>query len=146
MTHLIFPLLFLLFIHCSFVFAKEKERDKTYDVLHYAIDIALDEIQQSVSGSVRMQLVPLDTLAAIDVDAAEMEILGVNLLNRSEEASSLQYSQSEDRVTARMPKPISSSDTIILAISYQCKPRNGLYFIRPDESYPERPWQIWSQG
>ena len=146
MIRLLFPLLFFLFIHPSSVLAKERERERTYDVLHYTIDITLDEIQQSVAGSVRIQLVPLDTLAAIEVDAVEMEILGVNFLNHPEGAVSLPHSQNGHRLIAAMPKAISSSDTVVLAISYRCNPRSGLYFLRPDEGYPERLWQIWSQG
>src|SRR5438105_455421 len=31
-------------------------------------------------------------------------------------------------------------------IRYGCEPRRGLYFIHPDEAYPKRPLQCWSQG
>ena len=32
-----------------------------------------------------------------------------------------------------------------VAITYSATPRRGLYFLEPDEHYPERPRQVWSQ-
>jgi aminopeptidase N len=33
-----------------------------------------------------------------------------------------------------------------VSIEYSCVPQKGLYFIQPDSAYPDKPWQIWSQG
>ncbi|NIT57927.1 MAG: aminopeptidase, partial [Aliifodinibius sp.] len=37
-------------------------------------------------------------------------------------------------------------ETIIVAIEYEAQPRAGLYFVHPEIGYPDKPWQIWSQG
>ena len=46
---------------------------------------------------------------------------------------------------ARRPRtqPAPSST---LAIAYRGAPRRGLYFIAPDEGYPDKPAQVWTQG
>ncbi|MGH2633954.1 MAG: M1 family aminopeptidase, partial [Tepidiformaceae bacterium] len=34
---------------------------------------------------------------------------------------------------------------VVVAIAYRATPRLGLYFIAPDEWYPDKPTQVWSQ-
>ena len=38
------------------------------------------------------------------------------------------------------------SDTLNVIINYTAKPRTGLYFFKPDSSYPARRLQAWTQG
>ena len=37
-------------------------------------------------------------------------------------------------------------DELVIAIDYKGAPRRGLYFVGPDEGYPEKPTQAWTQG
>jgi len=126
-------------------FATERERERQYDVLHYAIDIRVDEIARTVEGSVSMRIVPLTPLDSVTVDAGEMEILGINKGGRREEGP-LKYSYDGRRLRIAMPEHLSTEDTTVLHISYSCSPRNGLHFVGPDEFYLDKPWQVWSQG
>ena len=43
-------------------------------------------------------------------------------------------------------KSFNWSDTLNAIINYTAKPRTGLYFFKPDSSYPERRLQAWTQG
>ena len=41
---------------------------------------------------------------------------------------------------------MSWQDTIDIRIDYSSKPRKGVYFIKPDNIYPDKPFQAWTQG
>ena len=37
-------------------------------------------------------------------------------------------------------------ERLTIEVTYSCSPRKGLFFVEPDEAYPNKPRQIWSQG
>jgi aminopeptidase N len=121
-----------------------KERERQYDVLHYAIDITVDEKSRSVSGSVTMRIVPLAPLSSCDIDAAEMTISSVELVRTAPAA--LRFTHASPVLRVMFPAATTAGDTLDIRITYSCRPRNGLYFIAPDTAYPDKPWQVWSQG
>jgi len=65
------------------------------------------------------------------LDAADMDILDV--------AGASSWSRGEDKLRVN---PQGSE----IAIRYAAKPEKGMYFLEPDEGYPGRPRQIWTQG
>jgi len=130
-----------LFLHAQF-----KERERTYDVLHYTLDIRVDEKKGSVAGTVTMRLVPLDRRGTIEVDAAEMDIHSVALQSGVSEPVKLRYRHEGQKLTVSFPQTVGSTDTLAIVMSYSCRPRNGMYFKSPDSGYPDRPWQVWTQG
>lgn len=136
-------LLSLMLLHATIAVAQHKERELTYDVLHYSIAINVDEQQQRVTGTVTMKLVPLKQLSAIDIDAAEMEIAQVTSGSSS---VPLQFKHTGGKLFVTPRRAIRSMDTLAFTIRYSCSPRNGLYFFHPDSGFPNRPWQVWSQG
>lgn len=54
-----------------------RERQRAYHVIHYALDLRLDLHERRIGGTVRMRLCPLKPLTTLEVDAAQMHILGV---------------------------------------------------------------------
>jgi aminopeptidase N len=121
----------------------ERERLRTYDVLHYSLAVTIDEQSRTVSGSVAMKLVALKPLTVIEVDAAEMTITQVA---SSPSSLPLRFKHVADKLLITPAAPLRLHDTLECRISYFCSPRLGLYFFRPDSGYPDRPWQVWSQG
>jgi aminopeptidase N len=46
-----------------------------------------------------------------------------------------------------LDRSYSFKDTLSVIVEYfVSNPRKGLYFIQPDSAYPDKPYQIWSQG
>jgi hypothetical protein len=45
-----------------------------------------------------------------------------------------------------MPRVLTAGDEIEVAIDYSARPRRGLYFVGPDDGYPNKPVQAWTQG
>jgi aminopeptidase N len=117
-------------------------RDKVYDVLHYVINVSIDDLQKEVTGTVTATLVPyLPECRVIEFDAEQMNIRRVMLRGKS-----LSYEVRPKTLAIMFDHPYSFRDTLVLAIDYSCKPTKGLYFVQPDSAYPDKPWQVWSQG
>ena len=45
-----------------------------------------------------------------------------------------------------MPRALGAGEEIEIAIDYAGQPRRGLYFVGPDDAYPNKPRQAWTQG
>ena len=121
-----------------------KERQRTYHVLHYALDLRVDLEAQRISGSVRLRLCPLKPLRSLEVDAADMEILGVRDVGGAGE--SLPFTIAPGKIAVSLAKELGSTDTATIEIRYAAHPGTGLFFVHPDSAYPNLPLQAWSQG
>jgi aminopeptidase N len=118
-------------------------RSRTFDVLHYKIEVSFDEPQRKVIGRVSTTLVPFPSdLRQVVFDAEEMDIQRVSLTN----GTSLKFTLGSKCMTISLDRPYSYRDTITLITEYTCKPHRGLFFIQPDSANPGTPWQIWTQG
>lgn len=123
-----------------------RERERTYDVLHYTLDIRIDELQQTVGGTVGLRLVPLKTLNEVAIDAARMTIRSVQIAGKQGEPLEAKFSTGNDKLVVTLPHTMNSSDTFTVLVSYNCSPRSGMYFVAPDDGYPDKPYQVWTQG
>jgi aminopeptidase N len=117
--------------------------DRTYDVLHYRIEVSFDEPNKQVSGTVTTTLVPFPpSLTDIVFDAEDMRFTSVTLRGKKP----LTFDVGKKTLTIHLDKTYSFCDTLAVSISYSCKPKKGLYFVQPDSGYPDKPSQIWTQG
>jgi aminopeptidase N len=117
-------------------------RDRVFDVLHYTIDVKIDDVQKEVAGRVTTTLVPfLAECRSIELDAEQMEIHRVTSRGRD-----LSYDVRSKTLAIHLDRLYSFHDTLNISVEYSCKPTRGLYFVQPDSGYPTKPWQVWSQG
>jgi aminopeptidase N len=127
------------------VFAVRDEGEapnRSYDVVHYRIEVSLDDAKRIVQGKVTTTLVPfLPDLETVEFDAEEMQIKRVTIGKRE-----LNFDVQPKMFAIHLDRKYSFNDTITVAIEYSCTPRRGLYFVQPDSGYPNKPWQIWTQG
>jgi aminopeptidase N len=118
-------------------------RSRTYHLQHVQLNLTLDERQKTVSGTSTLTLHPLSAgLETVDIDSSELQIRSV----RQPEGAELAFDQANDHLRIRLRSPAGPNDPVTLVIAFDGKPRKGLYFIGPDEAYPDKPVQIWSQG
>ncbi len=118
-------------------------RNRSYDVLHYRIEVSFDEPGRTVFGKVTTTLVPFNTgFRVLVFDAEEMHIQKVSLRS----GLPLLFEQDSTTVTISLDRGYSLYDTITVSLEYSCTPRKGLYFVQPDSGYPDKPRQIWTQG
>jgi aminopeptidase N len=129
-------------------------RDRQYDVHHIKLDISFDQSKETVSGVVSTALSPINNgLTTVVLDAADMSISSVNLVASIDVEKTtktgmkpLSYDVTEDQLIIKLDKAYDSDESLTIEIAYHAQPTMGLYFVRPDEAYPDKPWQIWSQG
>ncbi len=117
-------------------------RDRAVDVRHIKLDVALDVPAKRVSGTATHTVRALnDGLSRIPFDAIDMRISAVTVDGKS---ATFHYDGSVLDVVLTPARERGAE--LILAITYEATPRIGLYFIGPDEAYPDKPLQVWSQG
>ncbi len=117
--------------------------NRTYDVLHYKIEVKLDDMAKSVEGKVTTTFIPLfPALKTVVFDAADMKIKSV----KDARGKELKFTSTSSNVSIEFDKPHSYNDTLIVSIEYSCKPKQGLTFNNTDGAIPGKRQQIWSQG
>ena len=105
------------------------------------IQVALDVPGRSIDATVIQTVAPFnDGLQAFSLDAVEMEIHSVQVAKQA-----AQYDYDGLRLTVHFPGPLNRGQEVQVSISYRATPRLGMYFIAPDEGYPDKPLQVWTQ-
>jgi len=116
--------------------------DRRFDIQHYKIAVELDVANRRVAGTCSLTLTPLaDGQRWVQLDAVELEISRVKWYGRD-----LEYTHDGKHLRIDLGKAAKTGETIQLDVSYSGQPRRGLYFVGPDEAYPDKPLQVWSQG
>ena len=116
--------------------------DRVVDVEHYAISVHVRLAERKIEGSCAITIRPiLEPVARLDLDAVELEIQAI-----TDGGAALPYSYDGKRLGIRFPRPLAPGERHTIVIAYSATPRRGLYFIGPDEGYPNRRQQVWSQG
>lgn len=130
----------------SFVLPGAKTRyapDRVCDLKHIKIEASFDFSQKKVFGTTTLWVEPINEgLRHLELDAVEMMIKRVALST----GMPLGYEYLGGRLRIDLGKPRRSGEEVIFSIEYEAQPRRGLYFISPNEAYPNKPVQIWSQG
>ncbi len=117
-------------------------RDRVFDVGHIRLEVALDFAARALSGTATHRLSAIvDDLREIAFDAAEMAISAVRV---SGEAASFECEGAKLKIN--FARAMRAGEEAEIAIDYSAKPRRGLYFVGPDEAYPDKPVEAWTQG
>ncbi|CCI14075.1 Aminopeptidase [Microcystis aeruginosa PCC 9806] len=116
--------------------------DQPGQVNHIFLDLIIDIPRQSFQGSCQITLTPIrQGISSLTLDAVDLNINSVFI-----EGISQPFDYDRSLLTIHLLQP-TSDKPIILTINYQVKqPQRGLYFIGPDEYYPDKPMQVWTQG
>jgi aminopeptidase N len=117
--------------------------DRPGQVEHIALDLDLDIAKQRYQGTCTIRLQPVrDGIDRLTLDAVNLDIASVKVGKTEQE---FDYDGKQLQVTLKQPTQTGKS--IELAIAYAVEqPQRGLYFIAPDQHYPDKPVQVWTQG
>jgi aminopeptidase N len=116
-------------------------RDRIVDVKHSKIQIQLDVPAGRVFGTVTHTVAPLNEGTRwCEFDAVDMEISAVNVARR---AAAFEYDGAKLRVDLGAERRRGAD--LPVAVTFSATPRIGMYFIGPDEGYPAKPIQVWTQ-
>ena len=147
MKILITALVFVVSLASAQVFTKLSEsngeaRDKSYDVVHYKIELEFDETNKAVIGTTHTTFVPYGTaFSSLEFDAEDMSFSSVKMGKKLLKFDSLAKS-----IRITLDREYSFIDTLTISITHCSTPKRGAYFVQPDSGYPAKPWQIWTQG
>ncbi len=111
---------------------------------HVYLDLEVEVEAKKLKGVANISFSSIKkNLESIFFDARELTIDHV----AAEDGRSLQFKQSDSGVRIYLAEPVDRNDTGTVRVNYEVEdPRLGLYFTGPDEQYPDKLWQVWSQG
>jgi len=117
-------------------------RDRVVEVRHIKLDLGLDLKGKAVFGTATHTVVAKnDGLQGVSFDAMEMEVESVVVAGQPRA-----FENDGRTITVEVGSRRTRGEAFDIAITYRATPRLGLYFIAPDEGYPDKPVQVWSQG
>ncbi|HAE06211.1 MAG TPA: aminopeptidase [Richelia sp.] len=112
-------------------------------VKHIFLDLDLDIPQQSLQGNCFIQLVPIrNGIDYLHLNAVNLSISSVKVDDVEHE-----FDYDGEEISVKLLIPTHKGQQVNIAIAYYVeKPQRGIYFIQPDENYPHKPTQVWTQG
>lgn len=117
-------------------------RDRAFDFRHIKLQVKLDVPAKNISGVATHTVAPMnDGERWLELDAVEMQIDNVTVARTP---APFEYDGQKLRIDAGEGRR--RGQEFVVAVSYSATPRLGLYFIAPDEGYPDKPSQVWSQS
>jgi len=115
--------------------------DRVCAIRHIKLDITLDVDARRIAGSCTLTLSPLVSGATwLRLDAVELDI------ERVTRAGAALEHQHDGKILRVALGQVNEGEAFDLEITYSGQPRRGIYFVGPDQCYPDKPTQVWTQG
>jgi len=117
--------------------------DRPGHVDHIALDLTLNIAAKKCSGTCAIRLNPIrNGVQQLSLDAVALEIHSVDV-----EGTAQSFDHDGEQLTIYLQQPLVVGQPITLTIPYHIEtPQRGMYFIGPDQHYPDKPVQVWTQG
>lgn len=117
--------------------------DRPGQVAHIALDLAFDIPAQSYRGTCTIHIKPVrDGVESLTLDAVNLSIDGVTI-----EDAEQPFDYDSESLKIFLTQPTQVGKELKVAIAYHVEqPQRGIYFIAPNEHYPDKPVQVWTQG
>lgn len=119
-------------------------RSRVVDVKHIKLDIAVDLEGKSIRGTSSLTFSAItEDVTSITLDAMDMEIGTLE----SDAGIPLSHNYDGERLRIDFSGALPYDKDITLKIPYSVStPKAGAYFIAPDEFYPNKKVEMWTQG
>ncbi|MGC1309616.1 MAG: M1 family metallopeptidase [Phormidesmis sp.] len=117
--------------------------DRPGQVEHIALDLAFDIPNKRYSGTCKVRIAPVvDGTRSLTMDAVDLQIKSVKVGSTKQ---AFDYDGEQLHITLKNPTQFGKAFTLIIDYAVE-NPQRGIYFVGPDEHYPDKPTQIWTQG
>lgn len=115
--------------------------------IHESLDLRIDFEKEELSGVATIDFkVMQKEIAEIKINACELKVYDVQFSPRGQ-FSPVKFNIEAQNIVVVLPNKMLRGDQGQIKIVYAAvKPRAGIYFIKPDSKYPDRPTQVWTQG
>ena len=115
--------------------------DKEFHAEHVRIELKVDLENKQISGSCTTRIVPMrEGVKTLHLDACEMTIASVTL-----DGAAAQFEHDGKVLTTSLRETLDFSSHE-LKVEYSAEPRQGVYFVSPDDKLTDKPLQAWTQG
>jgi aminopeptidase N len=117
--------------------------DRPGQVEHIFLDLALDIPNQRYRGTCSIRINPIRSgIDSLTLDAVNLQIESVQV-----DEVEQPFDYDGEQLHVRLKQETKAGEPIVVAIAYRVEnPQRGLYFIAPDQHYPNKPTQVWTQG
>ncbi len=117
--------------------------DRPGQVEHISLDLTLDLPKQRFTGSCAIRLNPVRSgIDSFTLDAVNLDIYRVRI-----DGTNHQFDYDGELLHIPVKVDVVAGKVLDITIDYGVdQPQRGLYFIQPDEHYPDKPTQVWTQG
>lgn len=117
--------------------------DRPGQVEHIFLDLTLDIPLERVSGTSTITLNPIrNAIKQLVLDAVNLTIASVQV-----DQIPQPFEYDGEQLTIELLNPAFVGKAIKIAIAYSVdNPQRGIYFIHPNQHYPNKPTQVWTQG
>jgi aminopeptidase N len=117
--------------------------DRPGQVEHIILDLAFDIPNQRYWGTCSIRLNPIrNGIDRLTLDAVNLSIESVQI-----GTTPCLFDYDGEQVQVQLAMPTQINQSIVVVIAYHVEnPQRGLYFITPDQHYPDKPIQVWTQG
>lgn len=114
-----------------------------YWLTHVKLVLSFDERKGDEFGDVTNSVVVVQPQTHwLDFDSADLRYSWVGFAG----GPSLHYQVFGHTLRVFLPSTASPGKAIAVETRFSAHPTKGLYFVRPDSAYPDRPWEVWSQS
>ena len=121
-------------------------RERQVDITRLTADLTIDMKQQTIIGSVTVAFVPLQAgLSTLDLDAADLDIDAVELVG-AESSTKLDYAVKDRMLQISLPAGLEADNDLAVRISYNARPKTGMYFFPETETEPAEAWNYGEGG
>ena len=117
--------------------------DRPFKLEHVFLDLKVDPRHKALQGTVTQKVTVLGTpIREIHLDQVSLNIKSVSVKGNKAE-----FRIEGDSVRILLTPPPSVGETFEFSIDYSLQnPQRGIYFTGPDSDYPQKPFQVWTQG
>ena len=117
--------------------------DRPGQVEHIALDLVLDIPNSSFTGTCAIRLNPVrSAIESLTLDAVDLKIDRVHI-----DGTECEFNYDGELLHIPVKVDVTAGKILDLVIHYGVNnPQRGMYFIHPDEHYPDKPTQVWTQG
>ncbi|MEA2647539.1 MAG: aminopeptidase, partial [Chloroflexota bacterium] len=116
--------------------------DRVADIHHLVLQLNVNPERRTLKGVATHRLSPIARpLRRLRFDLCELTVDGVTAGGRP-----LAFHHEGGVLEVVLERALPVGRELEVAIAYHGSPRVGLNFTGPDDGYPDRPYQAWSQG
>ncbi len=117
--------------------------DRPGQVEHIFLDLVLDIPNSSFEGTCTITLNPIrNGINQLTLDAVALNIDSVKIEDIEQE-----FDSDGEILQIYLSETTEANKAIKIAIAYSVEnPQRGIYFVKPDKHYPDKPTQVWTQG